>query len=48
MCGLISLSIVAWALGTALGYFLSDVLPEKILDILGISLYDLFYWDNYS
>lgn len=42
MYGLILLPIIGWTLGTALGCFLSDVLPERILDALGISLYAMF------
>ncbi len=42
MYGLILLPIVGWTLGTALGCFLSDVLPNRILDALGISLYAMF------
>ena len=42
MYGLIILPIVGWTLGTTLGCFLSDVLPERILDALGISLYAMF------
>ncbi len=42
MYGLILLPIIGWTLGTALGCFLSDVLPERILNALGISLYAMF------
>jgi predicted branched-subunit amino acid permease len=42
MYGLIILPIVGWTLGTACGCFLSEILPERILDALGISLYAMF------
>lgn len=42
MYGLILLPIVGWTLGTASGCFLSEILPERILDALGISLYAMF------
>ena len=42
MYGLILLPIIGWTLGTALGCFLSDVLPSRVLDALGISLYAMF------
>jgi len=42
MYGLILLPIVGWTLGTALGCFLSDILPTRILDALGIALYAMF------
>ena len=42
MYGLILLPIVGWTLGTTLGCFLSEVLPSRILDALGISLYAMF------
>ena len=42
MYGLILLPIIGWTLGTTLGCFLSEVLPSRILDALGISLYAMF------
>ena len=42
MYGLILLPIIGWTLGTALGCFLSDILPTRILDALGIALYAMF------
>lgn len=42
MYGLILLPIVGWTLGTTLGCFLSDILPTRILDALGIALYAMF------
>ena len=42
MYSLIILPIVGWTVGTALGCFLSDILPERILDALGIALYAMF------
>ena len=42
MFGLIILPIVGWTLGTALGCISSDILPKRVLDALGISLYAMF------
>ena len=42
MYGLILLPIVGWTLGTALGALSSNILPERLLDALGISLYAMF------
>lgn len=42
MFGLISLPILFWVCGTALGAFASNIMPEKLLDALGISLYAMF------
>lgn len=42
MYGLILLPIVGWTLGTALGCISSDILPSRVLDALGISLYAMF------
>ena len=42
MYGLILLPIVGWTLGTALGAISSNILPSRVLDALGISLYAMF------
>ena len=42
MYGLILLPIVGWTLGTALGCISSNILPQRVLDALGISLYAMF------
>lgn len=42
MYGLILLPIIGWTLGTALGCISSDILPSRVLDALGISLYAMF------
>lgn len=42
MFGLISLPILFWVLGTALGAYSSNIMPEKLLDALGIALYAMF------
>ena len=42
MYGLILLPIFFWVLGTALGALSSNIMPEKLLDALGIALYAMF------
>ena len=42
MYGLIILPIVGWTLGTALGTVFSDLLPERVQNAFGISLYAMF------
>ena len=42
MYGLILLPIVGWTLGTALGCISSKILPDRVLNALGISLYAMF------
>lgn len=42
MFGLITLPIVMWTLGTLLGALFSEIMPEKLLDAMGIALYAMF------
>jgi len=42
MLGLISLPILGWAVGTLTGALAGDVLPEIVLNSLGIMLYAMF------
>ena len=42
MYGLISTPIIGWSMGTALGAFLSTLLPAYIVSIMGIGLYAMF------
>ncbi len=42
MYGLVLLPFLSWVLGTALGVLASNILPEIILNSLGISLYAMF------
>jgi predicted branched-subunit amino acid permease len=42
MFGLITLPILFWTLGTLIGVLSSSIMPEKLLNALGISLYAMF------
>lgn len=42
MLGLISMPIFGWNLGTFLGGFISDLLPESLANAMGIALYAMF------
>ncbi len=42
MYGLITLPYIMWAAGTALGAFLSGILPEIVTNALGIAIYGMF------
>jgi len=42
MYGLITLPIIGWTLGTALGAFVGEILPEAIKSALGLAIYAMF------
>lgn len=42
MLGLISLPIIGWTLGTALGVYSSNILSENLRNAMGIALYAMF------
>lgn len=42
MSGLIATPYIGWALGTALGAFMTGFLPPRLSDALGITLYAMF------
>lgn len=42
MFGLMLLPILFWTLGTLLGALFSEIMPEKLLDAMGIALYAMF------
>lgn len=42
MYGLMTLPIIGWTLGTALGAYSGSVLPEAVRDALGIAIYAMF------
>lgn len=42
MAGLISVPYIGWALGTALGAFINNLLPEILANAMGITLYAMF------
>lgn len=42
MYGLMSMPIVGWTLGTALGAIIGSVLPARLADAMGIGLYAMF------
>ncbi|MBO5930552.1 MAG: AzlC family ABC transporter permease [Clostridia bacterium] len=42
MYGLITLPYIGWSLGTALGAFAGQILPQSFCDALGIAIYSMF------
>ncbi len=42
MAGLISLPYIGWAGGTVLGAYVNKLLPQKLADAMGITLYAMF------
>ena len=42
MYGLMTLPIIGWTLGTALGAFAGQILPESVCSALGIAIYSMF------
>lgn len=42
MTGLIAIPYIGWALGTALGAFINNLLPQKLAGSMGITLYAMF------
>lgn len=42
MYGLITLPYIGWSLGTALGAYAGQILPQSICDALGIAIYSMF------
>lgn len=42
MLGLISLPILCWVLGTALGAYSANIMPDKLLNAMNIALYAMF------
>ncbi len=40
--GLATLPYIGWALGTALGALLGQVLPDRVMSALGVALYAMF------
>lgn len=42
MLGLILMPFVGWILGTVLGVYASNIMPQKFLNAMGISLYAMF------
>lgn len=42
MSGLISVPYLGWAIGTALGAYANNLLPERISEAMGITLYAMF------
>lgn len=42
MYGLVLLPLLGWTLGTACGFFFSNMLPGRVINALGISLYAMF------
>ncbi len=42
MYGLITLPYIGWALGTTLGAFAGQILPESLCSALGIAIYSMF------
>lgn len=42
MIGLISIPIMCWVLGTALGAYSANIMPEKLLNAMNIALYAMF------
>lgn len=42
MYGLITLPYIFWALGTAAGAFLGEILPDSVKSALGIAIYGMF------
>ena len=42
MYGLITLPYIGWALGTTLGAFAGQILPESVCSALGIAIYSMF------
>lgn len=42
MAGLISVPYLGWALGTALGAFINNLLPQILANAMGITLYAMF------
>ena len=42
MYGLMTLPIIGWTVGTLLGALAGDILPESVLDALGVAIYGMF------
>jgi predicted branched-subunit amino acid permease len=42
MIGLILLPFLGWTLGTAAGVYLTDIMPIKLINAMGIALYAMF------
>ena len=42
MYGLITLPYIGWALGTALGVYANQILPQSVCGALGIAIYSMF------
>ena len=42
MIGLILLPILCWILGTVAGVYLTDIMPIKLINAMGIALYAMF------
>lgn len=40
--GLLSTGLIGWVIGTAIGAFCGNILPESVLSALGVALYGMF------